>query len=372
MPRITPTPIDTALRAIADRATSAQERLRYRSARTLLSALAGWIEADSRVDGGPIALLLDRLNSVGHLPALPGLDARVARVLSLESQRTDEIASEILPDLGLSFELLRTLNTVELQGTQVPGNGTVLTLRRVLALIGVNGLRKTAAAMRPWPGPLRDDDVARLQTLMERVRLAGHVAQALRPPGYDPEVVFLITVMQNLGRLMVRYHFAEEAQQIDELMRPRAVTTGADRSLPEATAMSEDGAAQAVFGVDIPTFGFAVARHWGMNDDVLHMIRRLPTDHAVHTPDDDAEQLRILASAANEVVDVLTSVAAPWAARELQSVVERYTRVLAITAANLRDALQEAREALRRTSVAVPRQGQSADPDGSLAPSASP
>src|SRR5678815_1393649 len=97
------------------------------NARTLLAALAGWLDAQARDGGGPIALLLDRLRTVGHLPALPGLAARVARVTSLESQRTDEIAAQVLVDMALSFELLRTLNSSHVQSTQVQGNGPVLT-----------------------------------------------------------------------------------------------------------------------------------------------------------------------------------------------------------------------------------------------------
>jgi serine/threonine protein kinase len=103
LPWSTPLPIPEALRAIANRCTSGQERLRYQSTRTLLGALIGWLEAQSEGGGGPVALLLDRLRSVGHLPALPGLAARVARVTGLESQRTDEIADQVLDDLALSF-----------------------------------------------------------------------------------------------------------------------------------------------------------------------------------------------------------------------------------------------------------------------------
>src|SRR5207245_4199436 len=126
----------------------------------------------------------------------------------LEAQRTDEIASQILPDFALSFELLRTLNSATVQGTQIAANGPVLTLRRVVALIGVNGVRRTANGLRAWPGPLSKDAAAQLKRTFDRTRLAGHIAQALRPAGYDPEVVFLIAVLQNLGRLMLRYHFA--------------------------------------------------------------------------------------------------------------------------------------------------------------------
>ena len=109
LPWTTPHPIAEPLRAIANRSTSAQVRLRYRNARTFLGALTGWLEATAEDEGGPVALLLDRLRTVGHLPALPGLATRVQRVTAIESQRTDEIARHLLPDMALSFELLRTL-----------------------------------------------------------------------------------------------------------------------------------------------------------------------------------------------------------------------------------------------------------------------
>ena len=86
--------VSEALRAIANRCTASQERLRYQNARTLLGALNGWLQAEVQLGGGPQALLLDRLRTVGHLPALPGLAARVARVTALDSQGTGEIAEQ--------------------------------------------------------------------------------------------------------------------------------------------------------------------------------------------------------------------------------------------------------------------------------------
>ena len=157
LPWTTPLPIPEALRAIANRSTSGQVRLRYRNARTFLGALTGWREAAAEDDGGPVALLLDRLRSVGHLPALPGLATRVQRITAIESQRTDEIARHLLPDMALSFELLKTLSSAQVQGTQIAGNGPVLTLRRVVALIGVNGVRAAANGLRAWPGPLDEE-----------------------------------------------------------------------------------------------------------------------------------------------------------------------------------------------------------------------
>ena len=345
LPWSTPLPIPEPLRAIANRCTSGQERLRYASSRTLLGALTGWHEAQSQDGGGPLGVLLDRLRTVGHLPALPGLAARVAAVTSFEGQRTDEIADQVLVDMALSFELLRTLNSAQVQGTQIQGNGPVLTLRRIISLIGVNGVRHAANTLRQWPGPLSKPHAAALLVTMERVRLAGHVAQALRPAGYDAQVVYLIAVLQNLGRLMMRYHFADEADQVEQLMKPNP----ADREAgtPEQPGLNEQVAAYAVLGMDIESLGSVVGRAWGLGDDVLHMVRRLPVDATVRKPDSDAEVLRLTASAANDCIDAVSLLPAPRVAQAIAQVAQRYARALGLTARELGEALGAAREMLQ-------------------------
>ncbi len=345
LPWTTPFSIPEALRAIVNRSTSGQERLRYRSARTFAGALDGWREAVADNDGGPIALLLDRVRSVGHLPALPGLATRVQRVTAIETQRTDEIARHLLPDMALSLELLRTLNSAQVQGTQVAGNGPVLTLRRVVALIGVDGVRQAANRLRAWPGPLDADGAKALLTTINRVRLAGHTAQALRPAGYDGEVSYLVAALQNLGRLMVRYHFADEAAQIEQLMLP--VAAGPGEAEGEHPGLDEEGASFAVLGVDTESCGTAMARHWGLGEEVLHMIRRLPVDAPVRKPDSDADLLRLVGSAANEAVDVISQLPAMKVGPALARVAQRYGGVLRLTPRIVRDALQEARDVMR-------------------------
>jgi len=346
LPWTTPHPIAEPLRAIANRSTSAQVRLRYRNARTFLGALAGWLEASSEDEGGPLALLLDRLRTVGHLPALPGLATRVQRITSIESKRTDEIARHLLPDMALSFELLRTYSSARVQGTQIAGNGPVLTLRRVVALIGVDGVREAANSLRIWPGPLDDEGARALRRTIDRVRLAGHVAQSLRPAGYDGEAVYLVAVLQSLGRLLLRYHFADEAEQIRQLTLPFAAPRGEGEAPVEQPGLDEDAAAYAVLGVDIEAFGNAATRQWGLGDDVLHMIRRLPADVPVRKPDSDDELLRIVASCANEAVDAL-ELAPAKVSGALNEVVIRYARTLRLTTRILHDALRDAQSALK-------------------------
>ena len=349
LPWSTSRPLPESLRAIVNRCTAGQERLRYQNARTLLRALGGWLEAQSAGGHGPIERLLDRLHSVGHLPALPGLAVRVSRITQAEGQRTEQIADQVLDDLALTFELLRTLNSAHVQGTQVQGNGPVLTLRRIVSLIGVNGVRHAANTLRPWPGPLAPAQAEALQTEFDRVRLAARLAQALRPKGYDAQVVYLITALQNLGALVLHYHFADEAGQMRRLMQPAIADRGA--GIADQPGLSESAAAFAVLGVDTPALGAAVAQHWRLGDDVMQMARRVLPDAVVRKPETDAEVLRLTASAANEVADATfghdaahaAAAIAPAIALAIAHVAQRYGRALGISVREITDALQAAR-----------------------------
>jgi non-specific serine/threonine protein kinase len=332
----TPQPIPEPLRAIVNRATDRQERQRYRSARTLAHALEGWLKTAASQGGGPLVLLLDRLRTVGVLPSAPGAAERALRLTRMERQRTNELAEVVLQDMALAFELLRVVNTAQVHGAQVSGDGPVLTVRRAIAMLGLEGVRRAALSLRPWPGPLAEAAAADLENLMERVKRAGRVAVALRPAGYDGEVVYLVTLLQNLGRLIVQYHFADEAVQIRRLMQPAPAPRAGETEEP---GMSEEGASFAVLGADIESIGAAVARHWGLTDDVLHMVRRLPVAAPLRGVEGDDELLRATGSCANEVVDAL-ALPAPQVAHAMQRVVQRYGRPLALTLKDLQAALQ--------------------------------
>jgi non-specific serine/threonine protein kinase len=212
----------------------------------------------------------------------------------------------------------------------------VLTVRRAIAMLGLEGVRRAALGLRPWPGPLDDAAAARLERVVARCKLAGRVALALRPLGYDGEVAYLVTLLQSLGRLVVQYHFPDDAQQIHRLMQPAPPEREGEAEEP---GMSEAGAAYAVLGADIASIGHAVARWWGLADSVLSMIRPLPRTTPVRQPDNEDELLRALASCAHEAVDALEQ-PAPRVAAALQKVAQRYGRALDLTLRDLQAALQ--------------------------------
>lgn len=320
----TPHPIAEPLRAIVNRATDRQARQRYHSARSFLRALDGWRGAASD-QGGIIALLMDKLQRVGHLPIASLRLQRIAQSSAMEATHASELSGLVLQDMALSLELLRRVNNALRQEGMVSAGGTILNMQRAIAMLGLNGVQQAARALKPWPGPLSEVQAMSLRRLMSRVHRAGQVAQALRPAGYDAEVVYLITVMQNLGRLLLQYHFPEDAQQIRQLQQPLEPT--ADN--PNPTGMSEQAAAFAVLGCDLESIGVAVARYWALGDELVHMIRRQSPDSPVRSASGDAELLRLSCSLANELIDAL---ALPEAKRQagVEAATRRYARALGL------------------------------------------
>ncbi|RZL39427.1 MAG: HDOD domain-containing protein [Rubrivivax sp.] len=347
-------PIPDPLRAICNRATDRQLRQRYHLARSFLRALDGWRQAAAHDDGGPVVLLLDKLQRQGHLPTTTTGMHRFTASSGLEAQHASALSDLVLKDMALSLELVRRVNNALRQSGHQ--GETILNMQRAIQMIGLDGLQLAANALKPWPGPLAPVAAEMLRQLMARVTKAAQVAQALRPAGYDAEVVHLITIMQNLGRLLLQYHFPDDAQQIRQLMVPPEPT----EDQPHPPALSEQAAAYAVLGCDLDALGAAVARHWGLGDELLQMIRRQPLDAPVHPPRGDADTLRLTCSFANELIDAL---ALPEARRRpgIEAVTRRYAKPLGV---GLRDVMEALNPGAHRPGQPSP----SAAPAAAAAP----
>lgn len=330
----TPHPIADPLRAICNRATDRQARQRYHLARSFWRALDGWRTAAAYDGGGPIALLLDKLQRTGHLPTTTTATGiqRFTAGSGMEAQHASAMSEFVLRDMALSLELVRRVNNALKQNGHQ--GETILNMQRAIQMLGLDGLQLAANALKPWPGPLQPVAAEMLRQLMARVTQAGQIAQALRPAGYDAEVVHLITVMQNLGRLLLQYHFPDDAQQIRQLMLPPEPT----EEQPNPPSMSEQAAAYAVLGCDLDALGIAVARHWGLGEELLHMVRRQPLNAPVHPTRSDADLIRLTCSLANELVDAL---GLPEIKRRpgIEAATRRYAKALGIGLREVLDAL---------------------------------
>lgn len=334
LPWTTPHPVSESLRAIVNRATDRQHRQRYLNARTLLSALQGWIKTQSEESGGPLSLLLDRLNSVGALPGRPGTERALMACLSAESLRVDDFVDVVVKNPALVWEMLRTVNTASYRN---PGSDEgVTTLSRAVLLLGQTGIRKVAASVRPWPGVLGAQNslspeagqstVNALDEELRRACLAGAIARLMAPFSISDEEASLAAMSQRLGSLLMSYHFPEEAAQMHRLMQPSPTAETGEASTP---GMSAESAASAVLGVDLGALSLAVLRHWGLHDRIVQAAQPYPLNKPVRAPVGPEATLRTVASLANEIVDAQTLEPQKAHAAMHQAYV-RYARALAL------------------------------------------
>ena len=180
-------------------------------------------------------------------------------------------------------------------------------------------LRHVSNQVAAWPGRLSASEARSLGKVMDQCIQAGRVAQSLRPAGYDAEAVFMVTMIQNLGRLALCYHFPEESAQIYRLTQSVASPEAEGGEVP---GMAERAACFAVLGVDLDAVGKVVARYCGFDDATWHRLSRITGHDPVPVAHSDDDYLRTTASCANDAIDALRLPAAQ-AALALAAVVHR-------------------------------------------------
>jgi HD-like signal output (HDOD) protein len=335
LPWNTPSPVVDTLRAIVNRATDRQQRQRYLSARTLLSALQGWIKTNSQEAASPLLFLLDRLNSVGSLPGRPGMPQALQAALNQDTLRVDDFVDVVARNPTMGWEILRAVNSAGF-GSRAADDG-VTTLSRAIVLMGQQGLRRVAGTVRAWPGVLQAKSsvseeagtraILALGKDMRLACIAGHIARLLVPFTVSDEEGLMAATSQRLGWLLVLYHFPDEAAQINRLMLPGPPT--GDSSVP-SPGMSQEAAASAVLGINLDDLTAAVLKHWGMQERLVQAARPLNSTAPVRKPVGPEEILRTVASLANELTDTLT-LPAPKVMMAVQLAVTRYARALDVS-----------------------------------------
>lgn len=357
LPWTTPHTVPETLRAIVNRSTDRQQRQRYLNARTLLSAVQSWLKTNALEGGGPLLLLLDRLNTVGHLPNRPGTEKALATTLSQEQLRVDDFVDVIVKNPALVWELLRSVNTATFRSTSADDGAT--TISRAVVLLGQQGLRKISSSLRAWPGVLgaqataSDPEAAQaaqqsLQTELRLTCIAGHAARLFAPFSVHDEEASIAAMSQRLGWLLILYHFPEEAAQITRLTQPGPPVEEGDSPTP---GMSRDAATAAVLGVNLDELTHAVMKHWGMHDRLLSACRPLSKNTPVHHPHEPAEILRAVASLSNELVNAGSmQFEAAKMASALYQASTRYARALDLAPKECQMVLEQATRLVNASS----------------------
>lgn len=334
--------LEEPLRAVVQRALSRDAAQRFDSAESLASALRGWLQPDAAPRAEPAAghgtidFLLRRMRLKGDFPALSESVSRIQRVALSETENLASLSGEILKDVALTQKLLRMVNSAHFSAA----GGPVSTISRAVALVGFAGIRNMALSLLLLEHMQDKGHAAQLKESFAHALLAGQVAGDLARDRREGEEVFLGSMFQNLGRLLTQYYFAEEWQQI------------ARQLAPNAGLAEQERAAVQVLGIGFEDLGVAVARSWGLPDNLLRAMRAPAGDPPARALD-SGERPRWMGRAGNELAAALLTEEGAALEHRLAAIAGRHAAALGLKPAALLDAAQGARERIGHLAQAM-------------------
>ena len=339
--------VDATLRGILQRALSRNIGERYDSARSMHTALQGWLkpegaaEPDAGSSHATLEFLLRRMKHKTDFPALSSSIVRIQRVAVSETESLKSLSGEILKDVALTNKLLRMVNTAHF--TAVSGGG-IATVSRAVALVGFAGIRNMALSVVLLE---HMNDKAHASLLKEeflRAVTAGTLADELTPVAREAEEAFLGAMFQNLGRLLAECYLPEEAQQI------RQAVQGKEHG-PEARTLRE-AAAKRVLGLTLDELGAGVAKAWSLPETLQHVLRA-PDGDVPAKPERGSERLRWLGRMSADIADAMLGADGDAQAEALRGVAERYAPALDLSARDIVSAVQTARLRVNQMAQAM-------------------
>ena len=333
--------IDDGLRLIVQRALARDPAQRYPTAHALHEVLAAWLQpAAPDEQGGPagsgtLEFLLRRMRYKTDFPALSESVSRIQKISQSDNESIHSLANEILKDVALTQKLLRLVNSSYYAHTS---GGSISTVSRAVALVGFVGIRNMAMSLVLMEHMQDKRNAALLREQFVRSVMAGIVAQEICTVPKEAEEAFIAATFQNLGKMLTQFYFPEEAEQIRRLVQAGA--------RPGAPPVDEGRAAVSILGISYEDMSVGVARTWGLPDNLVKAMRRLPADAMVHVAHQAPERLRAVASAGNEITEALLIGSDSESHQRLNQVSDRYGRGLGLNLPGVKGTVQRAQDRL--------------------------
>ena len=322
--------VDEVLNGIVMRALTKEPENRYTSASEMAEALEKYLRPDdSTEDIEPVSdatmeFLLRRIRLRSDFPALTDTITTVTKAMGSDKQGVATLASAILKDFAVTNKLMKLVNSAH-YGTA--GRG-VTTVSRAIMVIGFDQVRSIAVGLllfehlqnKSQAVALREEIIATyFNGLLARSMLA---ASGLR----DAEEAFICSMFHNLGRLLTAYYFHEEYAEIQKLVR---------------TGQDERKVAAATLGAPMDELGMGIAKSWKFPDRVVATMRPV-LDLQPMPPTSDTDSMRLVATLARGVTDVIRYGTDEERAPRLLKLEKRFGEPLAISQGQILAAVNKA------------------------------
>jgi len=338
--------VDDRLRAITLRALARDPKQRFTSAQTFLTALAEWAKplgsAAGASAGGPtessgtLEFLLRRMRHKSDFPALSDSVVRIQSLATSETESVNSVTNEILKDVALTNKLLRLVNSAH-----YARGGNISTVSRAVNLVGFNGIRNMALSLVLLEHMQDKAQAGQLKEEYLRSLMAGSIGSELCPVMRDSEEAFIGAMFQNLGRLLAQFYFPEEAAQVRSLVQS------------QREPVTEVSASISVLGLSFEELGVGIAKAWGLPQSIQRCMRKPSGGPPNAASSDSGERIRWIATASNEIADLLLHCDPKETDARVAQVTKKYAKSMGVAPSDVQLATSKARQKLIDLAAAM-------------------
>jgi len=284
-----------------------------------------------RGENGTLEFLLRRMRYKSDFPALSDSVSAINKLTATEGESVNALSNAILRDFALTNKILRLVNSVYYRQA---GGGNISTVSRAIIVLGFDVIRNIAITVMLFEHLQNKSNVRDLKEAFLRANLSGLLAREsctsplLRRQG---EESFICALFYGLGKLLAKYYFPEEIEEITKLAGFKK--------------LSERAAAMQVLGISLDELGMEIARNWGFPHSIVNSMRPLP-EGEVRKPNTPEEALNVVAGYANEMCDLLADLPSEDRPRGMAKMLRRFGASLQITDRQMHQGVEKAVEEL--------------------------
>jgi eukaryotic-like serine/threonine-protein kinase len=281
-------------------------------------------------DQAALHLLLQRMHKKGDFPAITKSIMEISRKALVHGNASaSQLSESIRKDHALSTKLLQLVNSAYYERVAVPIN----TVSRAVVVLGFDQVRMAALSLTLFSKLEQRERAAELYDAAVGALMSGEIAKRLADlAGFDAgEEVFLCAMFRSVGRHLVLYYLPEPWGQIQDLVQQEQ--------------MEEEVASRRVLGLPFEKIGIGITRHWGLSERLVESLRAIPAGQ-VQRPRNDAERLRVVASYAHDLCQLISTVPPALQPRRLAQLASRYEPSLPLKTEQLPELLHEASETI--------------------------
>jgi serine/threonine protein kinase len=311
--------VDEKLEWIIMKAISKKPEERFPSALAMRQALLNYldssrettVEAPDADFSSTLRFLLRRMRSKADFPALSGIIHEINKIVASESEGSSKLAQAILQDFSLTNKLLKLVNTVSYSQF----GGQINTISKAVSILGFESVRNIAMSLilmdflqnKSQAQEMKDDVISSFFTGTVAVQLSEGMSSQ------DAEETMICAMYLNLGRMIAKFYFFEESEEITRLM--------------EDKGLDEEQAAMKVLGVSYNELGIGIAKTWHFPDRLIAGMQKLKAGK-IATPTTDIGRLSVMVNMANELCSMATASDPALKAEALKKIRARYAGVV--------------------------------------------